>query len=716
MQLLEEQYRLVIESLHDAVYIEDAQGRLTFANTALERLTGYQMEELVGHCSAVFYEPNMVPVLVDRRRRAHSGEQVPAYLEAKIVRKDGGRVPVELSVANLTVNEQITGHIAIVRDTSHRTWVEAALVTSEERFRLLVEGVQDYGIFMLDPEGHILSWNAGAERIKGYRADEIIGQHFSCLYPAEDREQDQPARQLQTAVADGRVEAEGWLVRKDGSQFWAHVVITTLHDEVGGLRGFAKVIRDITDRKQAEEQIRQLAYYDPLTGLPNRTLFQDCLHHALQTGQRDHTSVALLLLNLDRFREINMTLGYHHGDLLLQQVGRRLQGVVLPDAAVLARLNVDEFAVLLRSGAEGAARCARILLEALELPFTLEGLPLDVTASIGIALFPAHGTDAATLMRRADVAKYAARQAGSGYSIYTAGQDHYSPQRLALIGEVRQALEHEQLCLYFQPKVHLGTGRVSGVEALIRWHHPQRGVIPPAEFIPMAEQTGVIRFLTLWALEAALLQCQAWQADGLDLAVSVNLSVRNLYDAHFADQVAELLDTAGVASGRLILELTESFIMADPARARETLTHLWSMGVHLSIDDFGTGYSSLGYLKRLPVHEIKIDKTFVLGLMRDRHDAAIVRATIDLGHNLGLTVVAEGVEDQQTWHGLVALGCDEAQGYFISPPQPAADLTRWLHESRWVAEQDHSAGRSAGRTRLWRPRRTTPAQGRERSA
>jgi diguanylate cyclase (GGDEF)-like protein/PAS domain S-box-containing protein len=708
MELSQKQCRLVIESLDEAVYIVDPRGRLTFANTALERLTGYRREELVGYCSTVFYEPSMVPERMDHRRRAHRGKPVPTRWEAQIVRKDGRRVAVEFSAADLMINGQISGRIAIVRDTSHDQSEKTALCESDEQCRWLVAAAQDYAVFMLDPEGHIVNWNVGAERMAGYGAEDIIGQHFSCLYAAEDRQQDLPARQLQTAMADGRVEAEGWRVRKDGSQFWAYVVITALHDESGGLRGFAKVTRDITDRKRAEDQIRQLAYYDPLTKLPNRILFQEYLHQAIEAGQQDHTSIALLLINLDRFREINTTLGYHNGDFLLQQMGRRLQGVVLPDAAMLGRLNVDEFAVLLRSGAEGAARCARILLEALEPPFMIEGLPLNVTASIGITLFPVHGTDAPTLMRRADVAMDAARKSGSGYAIYTVGQDHYTPQRLALLGEVRQALEQEQLCLYFQPKVHLATGRVSGVEALVRWHHPQRGLIPPAEFIPLAEQTGVIRLLTLWVIEAALVQCQAWQEAGLDLVVSVNLSVPNLYDAHFADQIGRLLDRVGVSSGRLILEITESFIMADPVRARETFTHLWAMGVHLSIDDFGTGYSSLGYLKRLPVHEIKIDKTFVLGLMRDRHDAAIVRATVDLGHNLGLTVVAEGVEDLQTWHGLVALGCDEVQGYFISPPQPADDLTRWLRESHWVVDQGYSFGHSAGEDRLWRAGGRTP--------
>ena len=443
--------------------------------------------------------------------------------------------------------------------------------------------------------------------------------------------------------------------------------------------------RERTQRKRAEEQIHRLAYYDPLTGLPNRVQLHDHLSQTLRDCQRDDTPAALLLLNLDRFRDINDTLGHQNGDCLLKEVALRLRSA-LAESANVARLGGDEFAVVLQADAKGATLFAQTMLKALEHPFVLEGLPVDVRASLGIALFPEHGADADTLLRRGDVALHVAKRTGSGVAVYTSEQDHYRPERLALMGELRQGMDSGQLVLHYQPEINLKTGKVTGAEALMRWQHPQRGPILPAQFIPLAEQTGLIKHMTLWAIEAAVRQCRAWQQAGLDLIVSVNLSVRNLQDAQLPDQIARLLDASGVAPGRLGLEITESFIMADPERAMEILTRLNRMELKLSVDDFGTGYSSLAYLKRLPVHELKIDKGFILGMMRDRNDAAIVRAAVDLGHNLGLAVVAEGVEDQQTWHGLVAIGCDAAQGYYMSRPIPAADLTRWLGEShQWSA-------------------------------
>ena len=447
-----------------------------------------------------------------------------------------------------------------------------------------------------------------------------------------------------------------------------------------------------TQRKRAEEQIHRLAYYDPLTGLPNRVLLQDHLSQTLRNCHRDNTSAALLLMNLDRFRDINDTLGHQNGDCLLKEVALRLRSA-LEESAKISRLGGDEFAVLLRADAKGAILFAQTLLKALDDPFVLEGLPVDVRASLGIALFPEHGADPDTLLRRANVALHLAKGTGSGFAVYTSEQDHYDPERLALMGELRQGMTSGQLVLNYQPVINLKTGQVIGVEVLMRWQHPQRGLISPAQFIPLAELTGLIKSMTLGTIEAAVRQCQAWQRGGLNLTVSVNLSVRGLQDARLPDQIAKLLDASGVAPGRLGLEITESCIMGDPERAMEILTCLNRMGLRLSVDDFGTGYSSLAYLKRLPVHELKIDKAFVLGMMQDRHDAAIVRAAVDMGHNLGLVVVAEGVEDQQTWHGLGAIGCDAAQGYYMSRPIPAADLPRWLNEShRWSA-LIHMAGR-----------------------
>ena len=335
------------------------------------------------------------------------------------------------------------------------------------------------------------------------------------------------------------------------------------------------------------------------------------------------------------------------------------------------------------AGAEAAGQTARRLLAALRQPLELGGLTLDMGVSLGIAVAPDHATDATMLIQRADVAMYLAKATESGLAFYAPERDHYSPQRLALMGELRQAIKDDRLVLYYQPKCDLKTGTTTGVEALIRWQHPREGLLSPTQFVPMAEQTGLIKPMTLWALQEALRQGRAWHQEGLDLTLAVNLSARNLLDPVLPEVIDDLLKDSGMAPEHLNLEITESILMAEPERSLTVLTRLRHMGIRLSVDDFGTGYSSLAYLKRLPVHELKIDKAFVMGLMRDRHDAAIVRATVDLGHDLGLLVVAEGVEDKQSWQGLGALGCDMAQGYFLSRPLPAAALLQWITHHSW---------------------------------
>jgi diguanylate cyclase (GGDEF)-like protein len=436
-------------------------------------------------------------------------------------------------------------------------------------------------------------------------------------------------------------------------------------------------------RKRAEEEIHRLAYYDPLTGLPNRTLLNERLTQAIHMGEESNQAVALLLLDLDRFKDINDTLGHENGNRLLQQVAQRLQES-LPRADTLARLGGDEFAAILaQADAEGAVAAAQVILDTLDEPCVLEGFSLDVRASIGISVYPGHGQDATTLMQRADVAMYLAKEGHAGYAIYAPERDHYSPRRLALLGNLRQALNADQFLLHYQPEIDLARGRVCGLEALIRWRHPDHGMIPPDQFIGLAEHAGLIRPLTLWVLKEALREFHGRHREGLKLRIAVNLSARNLADPRLPGQVKGLLETWGIPADSLVLEITESTLMEDPKAAGELLARLRSMGIRLSIDDFGTGYSSLAYLKTMPVNEIKIDKSFVMGGMKDQKDVALVRSTIELGHSLGFQVVAEGVEDRETLDRLKEFGCDVAQGYYISRPLPASDRTRWLHESPW---------------------------------
>ncbi len=448
------------------------------------------------------------------------------------------------------------------------------------------------------------------------------------------------------------------------------------------------VVRNASRRLlRQQERLAHQALHDGLTDLPNRALLHDRMQAALRTTRHDGAGVALLLMDLDRFKEINDTFGHQQGDKLLQQVGARLCDA-LRAADTVARLGGDEFAIVLpATSSEGASTVAKAILQALDRPFVLEGYSVTLGASIGITLAPDHGQDAITLLRRADVAMYTAKRGASGYALYTTEQDQYSPGRLGLTGELRQAIEQDRLCLHYQPKVDLKTGRLDSVEALVRWPHPDRGFLPPDQFIPLAEHTGLIAPLSRWVLATALRQCRAWRDEGLEIRVAVNLSARLLQDEHLIETIAHLLQAHAVPATDLELEITESAVMADPARALGVLRRLHQMGVRLSIDDFGTGYSSLAYLNRLPVDEVKIDKSFVLDLRTDDDAATIARSIIDLGHNLGLVVVAEGVEDQATYERLGAMACDLAQGYYLSRAVPAADLTVWARSLPWLRAQ-----------------------------
>ena len=427
-------------------------------------------------------------------------------------------------------------------------------------------------------------------------------------------------------------------------------------------------------RRQAAEN-EHLALHDPLTDLPNRSLFHDRAHQAILGARRDDTGVALMILDLDRFKEVNDTLGHHNGDLLLQEIGVRLRGG-LRESDSVARLGGDEFGLLLAHVADGseALMLGERVREVLRRPFTLEGVTLDLEASIGIALYPEHGEDVDTLLQRADVAMYLAKEDRSGCELYAADRDEYSPHRLALAAELRRALDENELVLHYQPKADLNDGRIVAVEALVRWQHPEHGLLPPDQFVPLAEATGLIRELTLRVLDEALRQQRLWREDGIEVRVAVNLSARDLYDLTLPATTERLLAQHGVPATALELEITESVIVADPMRARAILNRLSEMGIGLAVDDYGTGYSSLGYLKRLPIDEMKIDRSFVMQMADDRNDAAIVRSTVELGRNLGLKVVAEGVETAAAWAHLKALGCDFAQGYYLSKPIPAEEV------------------------------------------
>jgi diguanylate cyclase (GGDEF)-like protein len=436
----------------------------------------------------------------------------------------------------------------------------------------------------------------------------------------------------------------------------------------------APLLRRVTVRLRRQmEEIQRRALFDQLTALPNRNLFHDRVEQAIVTARREGESASVMFLDIDHFKEINDTLGHEAGDLLLQALATRLQEL-MGTTETLARLGGDEFAVLSDASVDDTRLLAERLHAALREPFVICELPLEIAVSIGIATSPEHGDDVDTVLRHADVAMYLAKEAHVGTALYDAAQDSNDAARLALAGELRRTVEQDELVLHFQPKAELETGCIVGVEALVRWAHPERGFIPPNDFIPIAERTGLIKPLSRHVLAAALRQCGIWREEGLDLHVAVNLTIPDLLDLELPDLIAGLLRQNGVRPDQLELEITESTILADPFRVRQVLTRLNEHGLRLAIDDFGTGYSSLAYLRRLPVQTIKIDRSFVMDMCENANDATIVRSTIDLGRNLGLAVVAEGVETQEAWDALRRHGCTLAQGYLISKPLPAEEL------------------------------------------
>jgi len=576
------------------------------------------------------------------------------------------------------------------------------ITAREARISSIMTNVSD-AFITTDEKWHIQSINPAAEQIFGYRSDELIQRPIAILFAgdflANHGQLNHHDRHRSPIETLGR--------RSNGTSFQMELTITEQTDQAND--HYITVCRDISHRKYAELEIKSLkqdleqrvikrtrelaeanrelqhqALHDGLTELPNRALLSDRLQQGTRAAKRANSALALLIMDLDRFKEINDTLGHHYGDLLLQQVAIRVRNV-LRNSDTVARLGGDEFAVLLPNIQDEAQvpAAAEKINAAITAPFQLEDQQLHIGVSIGIALFPKDGEDHTKLMRHADIAMYVAKRTQSRYTFYHPSHDSHSLNRLAMMGELRQALEQHQLTVHYQPTAELNSRQVIGVEALVRWQHPTKGIIMPEAFIPLAEQTGLIKLLTLCVLDQALEQLSLWQTDGLSLRMSINLSPRNLHDPEIVDQIAQRMSRWHIAPQDLQLEITESAIMEDPMRAMSILTALHDMGIMLSIDDFGTGYSSLMYLKQLPVNQIKIDKSFVADMLDKNEDKIIVRSTIDLAHNMGHQVIAEGVDNEAALEMLAAMGCDLAQGFFISEALSAEAFESWLQATPW---------------------------------
>ena len=809
----ERQYRLLGEGIMHQVWTAQPDGTLDYVNRQTLEYFGHTRQEVGGVKLKDIIHPKDFPRIIERWKRSiETGE--PYEIELRLERADGEYIWfMSRATAGRDANGEIIKWFGTNTDIHDQKMAEDVLRESEERFRLLVEGVENYAIFMLDPNGYIVSWNAGAERVKQYKADEVIGKHFSHFYTQEDRDRQHPQDELRIATSEGRFEEEGWRVRKDGSRFLANVLITAIRDKEGKLQGFSKITRDITERKQtesalreseyklrtllanmsegllqvdneerieyvndrfcemtgytreellgkvtfdiiyddegrkfvsennrrrqkgssgqyelnirkkngellymivggvpivnaaaeivgtmgvftditerkrAEEQLLHDAFHDGLTGLANRTLFMDHLQMTIERGKRNRDLMfAVLFLDFDRFKVINDSLGHSEGDNFLRLVARRLESVLRPGDLV-ARLGGDEFTILLSElGDENdAVRVAERVQSDLKKPFDLGGREIYISASIGITLNTAGHHRAEDMLRDADIAMYRAKAKGRAqHQIFDRAMHEHASSQLQLETEMRQALEREEFKIYYQPIMNLETETLVGFEALVRWQHPERGIIPPFEFIPAAEENGLILPLGQWILRESCRQLRRWQNEipaATHLTVSVNLSSKQFVQFDLAEQIAATLKMTGLEPRCLKLEITESHLMENSEAAIAILKRLRALGVELSLDDFGTGYSSLSYLHRLPVNYLKVDRSFVIRMTENEENSEIVSTIIKLAQNLKMKVVAEGIETPEQLAHLKILSCEYGQGYFFAKPLEAKTAEKFIEDN-----------------------------------
>ncbi|MGH8503650.1 MAG: putative bifunctional diguanylate cyclase/phosphodiesterase [Gammaproteobacteria bacterium] len=569
---------------------------------------------------------------------------------------------------------------------------EMALKDSEEKLRLIMEHVSDL-IMMVDTQGRRLYASASYQALFGHSGVMLGTDSFAEVHP-EDKERVRRVFRETVATGIGR-RCEYRLVLNERGVRYLESQGSVIRNDAGDVAKIVVVSRDVTERKQSEARIQYLAHSDGLTGLPNRTLLADRIGQMLAQNDRHGDSLALLFIDLDHFKTINDSLGHQVGDKLLKQVAGRLSQC-MRKSDFLARLGGDEFLMAVGDirHAQDVALIAQKIVTSIAHSYSVGDHALSTSCSVGISIYPDDGRDVQTLMRNADMAMYHAKERGHNhYQFFSQEMEARAAERLMLGNTMQRALERDEFELHYQPCIELATGRITGVEALIRWRHPELGLLSPARFIPLAEETGMILPIGDWVLRTACAQMHQWQQQGLDgLRLAVNLSARQFRQADLPQQIAAALTNAGVETQTLELEITESMAMQDPERAREVLRELKSMGIGLSIDDFGTGYSSLSYLKRFPLRSLKVDRSFVDGIPGDAHDVAITRATIALAKSLGLYVIAEGVETKAQQRFLANAGCELGQGYLFGKPAPAADVEKLLRRKYLSAEDDARAG------------------------
>jgi diguanylate cyclase (GGDEF)-like protein/PAS domain S-box-containing protein len=672
----------VIENIASSVVITDSRGVIEYVNPFFTEVTGYAPEEVLGKTPKILKSNfhtmdeyrQLWQTLLDGREwrgellnRKKSGEY---FWEAEVIsplRDERGRI-----THFVAVKDDISLHKKSEEEL--RLWRQA--INASLSPILITDATQD--------DNPLLYVNPAFERVTGYSASEAVGRNARFLH-GEDTEQ-AGLDKLRRAIGERR---EGRAVlrnyRKDGSLLWNELLIAPVCDEFGALTNFIGVQNDITEQKRYEEQLEHQASHDALTNLPNRNLLRDRVDHAIAHAMRTGCLAAVLFLDLDQFKFVNDSLGHDAGDRLLVEVAGRLKSA-LRHSDTVARLGSDEFVIVMPEveREEDAANTARKVLDLLQPAFTEGEHELYVTASLGVALYPRDGEDASALLKHADVAMYRAKEEGSNnFQFFAKEMNARASERLALESGLRHALERDELELYYQPQLNLRTGRVIGMEALLRWRHPDLGLVQPVKFIPLAEETGLIVPIGTWVLRKACAQNKAWQEAGLpSLMMAVNLSARQFRDRDLLDLVKKTLNETGLEGRFLELELTESMIMRDPERVIEILRQFSTMGVSLSVDDFGTGYSSLSYLKRFPIDKVKIDQSFIHDITTDPDDAAIARTIISIAHDMKMKVIAEGVETEGQASFLRNHHCDEMQGYLFSKAVPAEEFEQLLREER----------------------------------
>jgi diguanylate cyclase (GGDEF)-like protein/PAS domain S-box-containing protein len=661
-----------------SVMITNTRGIIEYVNPKFCEVSGYSREEAIGQGAGMLRSGEMPEEIYrDLWNTLEQGKEWHGHLLNR--RKDGTLFWESASISAVRdENGQCQSYIAVKEDITQQKEVEEQLRMIEAVF-----STSNEAIMVADRDGLIKTINPAFSRITGYSLEDVQGRNPSILSSGR-HEVDFYQSMWHEIMRQGCWSGEIWNRRKNGTIYPEWLSVSVVYDSEGEPSEYVAVFSDITKRKNDEAQIVRQAYYDELTELPNRTLLSDRLHLAIATADRDEQMIALLFVDLDRFKYVNDSMGHEYGDDLLKQVAERLNGCVR-DTDTVARFGGDEFVILLHNikSESDAAHVAQKLIDALSTPFVLAEREIIIGASIGIAMHPGDADTAETLIRNADLAMYKAKQSGRNQAhFFTAAMQEHANQRMTLEQDLRHALERNQLEVYYQPIVSGQSGQVVGLEALLRWHHPERGLIPPDQFIPMAEETGLIGSIGEWVLETACRQIQTLTAAGHELYLSVNISERQRDLGLNAAAVSRVLAEHQMSPARLILEITESLLIQDSEETVAWLQGFKDLGISLAIDDFGTGYSSLSYLKRFPVDTLKIDREFIRDLNNDRYADSLVSAIISMAASLELRLIAEGVETEKQRLSLITQGCRFMQGYLFCPPLPAEELAQWLSSYR----------------------------------